>query len=62
MDLRKVGEPREGLKVLHYKDVPNTPGQIFIIVLAGARGVRGKVQNFLSDKGWLEGIDFVFGA
>ena len=62
VDLRKVGEPREGLKVLHYKDVPNTPGQIFIIVLAGARGVREKVQNFLSDKGWLEGIDFVFGA
>ena len=62
VDPRKVGEPREGLKVLHYKDVPDTPEQIFIIVLAGARGVREKVASFLSAQRWTQGSDYIFCA
>jgi glycosyltransferase involved in cell wall biosynthesis len=61
VDPRKVGEPRPGLSVRLHEEVP-VPGKEFILVMAGARGARGKVRSFMEGRCWVEGRDYLFAA
>ena len=61
VDPCKVGELRPGLRVRLFEEIP-PPGEIFILVLAGARGVREKVSIFLRGINWSEGRDYLLGA
>jgi glycosyltransferase involved in cell wall biosynthesis len=61
VDPRKVGEPRPGLSVRLHEEVP-APGEEFILVMAGARGARGKVRAFMERRCRVEGRDYLFAA
>lgn len=61
VDPNKAGDPRTGLVVKQVEEIP-PPGESFILVLAGARGIRRKIGNFLNERGWEEGRDYLFGA
>ncbi len=61
VDPRKVGEPRQGLTVRFHEDLP-PPGQEFVLVAVGGRGVREKVGAFLEGRNWVEGRDYLFVA
>ena len=61
VDPRKVGDPQTGLVVKNYQDLP-TPGEIFLLNMVSARGVRIQIQKYLHDRGCKEGEDFLLSA
>jgi glycosyltransferase involved in cell wall biosynthesis len=61
VDPKKTGDPRIGLVVKGHEEIEE-PGDRFILVLAGARGIRQQIRGFLAGRGWMEGKDFLFGA
>ena len=61
VDPKKVGTPRPGLTVSPIEDIP-APGNIFLLVLAGARSARAKITRFLEKKEYSLGEDYLFVA
>ena len=59
VDPRKIGSPRPGLEVSSIADIPAT-GQIFLLVLAGARSAREKITRFLEDRNYKCGKNYLF--
>jgi len=59
VDPKKIGTPRPGLRVSSIEDIP-TPGNIFLLVLAGARSAREKITRFLESKEYSPGKDYLF--
>lgn len=61
VDPKKVGDPQIDLIVRNYLDLP-PPGQIFLLSLVSSRGIRNQISEFLTNRGWKEGKDFLIGA
>lgn len=59
VDPKKIGNPRPGLKVESIEAIP-PPGEVFILVLAGARSARSKITRFLDDRDYISGQDYLF--
>ena len=59
VDPRKIGAPRPGLTVSSIEDIP-IPGNVFLLVLAGARSAREKITRFLEEKEYSLGNDYLF--
>jgi hypothetical protein len=59
IDPKKIGTPRPGLTVSAIEDIP-APGNIFLLVLAGARSARDKITRFLEKKEYSLGNDYLF--
>jgi glycosyltransferase involved in cell wall biosynthesis len=59
IDPKKIGTPRPGLTVSAIEDIP-APGNIFLLVLAGARSAREKITRFLGEKEYSLGNDYLF--
>jgi glycosyltransferase involved in cell wall biosynthesis len=61
VDPKKIGTPRPGLTVSPIEEIP-APGNIFLLVLAGARSARAKITRFLDRKKYGLGTDYLFVA
>ena len=61
VDPKKIGTPRPGLTVSPIEDIPE-PGHIFLLVLSGARSARVKITQFLEEKEYSLGKDYLFVA
>ena len=59
VDPKKIGTPRPGLTVSSIEDIP-IPGNVFLLVLAGARSAREKITRFLEKKEYSLGNDYLF--
>lgn len=47
--------------IIHYEDVPNDP-HYFIVSYVSNRGAREKIREFLSNKGYEEGVNFILAS
>lgn len=51
---RKIGEP-----IMYFDDMP-TAGQVFVLVYLKHNLIREKIRRFLIDRGYIEGVSFIF--
>lgn len=61
IDFKKTHDPKLQGYVLHVEEIPE-PGEIFLIVLIGAHGVRKKIVSFLSKRGYCAGKNYLLMA
>lgn len=61
VDTAKRGQHRDGRPVRMADDLPERASS-FILAGVGARGAREKIAQHLSDRGWVEGQDFLLAA
>lgn len=56
---RKIGKTIHGADVIGVDDLPH-PNDAFILCAVGAPGARNDIRNKLDQKGYSEGIDYIF--
>ncbi|UZR93074.1 glycosyltransferase family 2 protein [Chondrinema litorale] len=56
-----INAPEISETYYHFENIP-PPGKIFIISYVGNRGAREKIRNFLIQKGYVEGKNFIMAA
>ncbi len=59
VDSQKFRLNEDGTKVIHYERVP-APGTVFILVLIGSGDIRSKITQYLTDRGYLDGENYLF--
>jgi glycosyltransferase involved in cell wall biosynthesis len=61
VDPRKIGNVIAGVPVLDRKSLPE-PGECFVVSYVGGRDVRGEIEDFLLEKGFVVGEGCIFAA
>lgn len=61
VDPKKANTHRDGRRVVMADDLPDRGGS-FLVVGVGNRGARVQIVDFLTARGWREGIDFLLAA
>jgi glycosyltransferase involved in cell wall biosynthesis len=61
VDPKKVNRHRDGRRVIMADELPER-SRAFVIVAVGNRGARQQIVDFLTVRGWAEGIDFLLAA
>lgn len=46
-------------RIIHYKDIP-TPDKVFILIYVPQTDIRNKIEEFLLERNYREGINFLF--
>ena len=57
-DPKKMNKQIASLPIIPIKQIPS-PKKCFILILAGARGVRKKTSKYLQEHGYVLGNDFL---
>jgi hypothetical protein len=61
IDPRKVGRTVHGRPVLHRDELPE-PGRLFAVSYVASHGAAEEIREFLEDRGWRMGRDFLLAA
>jgi glycosyltransferase involved in cell wall biosynthesis len=58
VDEKKIGRQVEGIPIISHSDIPKKV-QCFVLILTGARNARSQITQFLEQRGYRLGDDFI---
>ncbi len=61
IDVVKYIDFKENDKVIHYQDIPNA-SEAFIVSYVANRGARDNIRQFLNQKGYEEGLNYIIAS
>lgn len=56
---KKFGHNKDGVEIIDYKRIPDK-GKVLILVLIGSMGIRSEIGQYLTDRGYQHGTDYLF--